>query len=169
MEPWRALDDVPAAQARALLARCCGSSRWVERMLARRPFRGTDALLRAAREEWWALEPADWLEAFAHHPKIGDRESLRRRFAQTRDLSAREQAGVEGAAEATLTALAEGNAAYEARFGHIFIVCATGRSAKEMLGLLQARLRNPPDEELRVAAGEQARITELRLLGLGAA
>ena len=159
------LDRAPEAEARAVLSRCCGSTRWVERMLARRPFGTHEQMRAAARAEWFALSEADWREAFTHHPRIGDRESLRRRFAATRDLSEREQSGAEGAAEDVLAALAEANAAYEARFGYIFIVCATGRSAQEMLGMLRARLGNKPDEEIRVAAEEQAKITDLRLLG----
>ena len=135
-------------------------------MLARVPFGTLEQMRAAARVEWFALSPADWREAFTHHPRIGDCESLRRRFAATRDLSEREQSGAEGASEDVLAALAEANAAYEARFGYIFIVCATGRSAEEMLGMLRARLGNKPDEEIRVAAEEQAEITDLRLLGL---
>lgn len=166
MESWRRLDLAPAAEARALLERCCGSSRWVERMLARRPYGSEAAMLQAAREEWFALGHADWLEAFSHHPKIGDRDALARRFSATRDLSSREQSGVDAASQATLAALAEGNAAYEARFGYIFIVCATGRSAAEMLALLDERLGHDPAQEIRIAAEEQARITALRLLQL---
>lgn len=160
------LDRASEADARVVLSRCCGSTRWVERMLARRPFGTLEHIRAAARAEWFALSPADWREAFTHHPRIGDRESLRSRFAATRDLSEREQSGAKGAAEDVLDALAEANATYEARFGYIFIVCATGRSAQEMLGMLRARLGNNPDEEIRVAAEEQAKITELRLLGL---
>jgi 2-oxo-4-hydroxy-4-carboxy-5-ureidoimidazoline decarboxylase len=168
MGAWLRLDLAAADEARRLLARCCGAAAWVERMMARRPFGSQDALLAAARDEWFALGRADWLEAFGHHPKIGDRESLRRRFAATAHLSEGEQSGVQGAAEDVLAALADGNRDYEARFGFIFIVCATGKSAAEMLRLLRARLPNPPDVELRIAAGEQAKITELRLLNLEA-
>src|SRR6185436_1014222 len=106
---------------------------------------------------------------FAHHPKIGDRDSLRQRFARTAHLSEREQAGVDGASENVLEALAEGNREYERRFGHIFIVCASGKSADEMLELLGSRLPNPPDVEIRIAAEEQAKITDLRLKKLCAA
>lgn len=132
-------------------------------MIARRPFASRDALLAAAREEWFALSPDDWREAFSHHPKIGDREALRARFPATHHLSEREQAGVSGASDDVLEALAEGNLAYEQKFGHIFIVCATGRSAEEMLAALRARLVNDVDTEIRIAAGEQAKITALRL------
>jgi 2-oxo-4-hydroxy-4-carboxy-5-ureidoimidazoline decarboxylase len=163
MEPWQRLDGASAGDARQLLSTCCGSSRWIDRMIARRPFGHRDALIGAAREVWFALDDTDWREAFGHHPKIGDREALRTRFAATRSLSEREQAGVSGAADEILDALAEGNAAYERRFGYIFIVCATVKSAGEMLGLLRGRLGNDPAREIRIAAAEQAKITELRL------
>lgn len=120
-------------------------------------------MLDAARDEWWALDPDDWKEAFAAHPRIGDREALRNRFAETRHLAAREQAGVDGAPEDVVTALAIANERYEQRFGFIFIVCASGLTAEEMLRMLHARLRNDPDAELRIAAEEQANITTLRL------
>jgi 2-oxo-4-hydroxy-4-carboxy-5-ureidoimidazoline decarboxylase len=166
MEPWQCLDLAPPEEARRLLQMCCGATRWIERMLARRPYRDRAPLLDAAREEWFALSTSDWLEAFAQHPKIGDREALRDRFAATRHLSEQEQKRLNSASEAVLTALADGNRAYEAKFGYIFIVSATGRSAGEMLSLLRARLANDPDTEIQVAAAEQAKITELRLLGL---
>ena len=163
MEPSQRIDEASPEEARALLRACCGSTRWVERMLALRPFGTTDILLSAARREWFALTPADWTEAFAHHPKIGDRESLRARFPATHQLSEREQAGLSAASDQTIEALAQGNAAYERRFGYIFIVCATGKSAEEMLDLLTARLQNDPVTEVRIAAEELAKITELRL------
>ena len=163
MERWQELDAAVAADARATLSACCGSSRWVEQMLARRPFGTRAALLNTAREEWWALSPADWLEAFSHHPRIGDRASLAARFPATHHLSAREQAAIADATVDVLTALADANQAYLDRFGFIFIVCATGKTANEMLELLRERLPNDPDTELRIAAEEQARITALRL------
>ena len=132
-------------------------------MLQRRPFGTLEGLLTAARDEWFALAPADWKEAFAAHPKIGDRDALRHRFAATRDLAAREQSGVDGAPDDVLTALAIGNELYETKFGYIFIVCASGLSARQMLRMLRERLDNNPTVELRIAAEEQARITELRL------
>jgi len=164
MERWRAIEAAPEAEARALLRLCCGASRWIERMLARRPFGSPGAVLRAAREEWFALSPDDWRQAFAHHPKIGDLDSLRKKFAATPGLSAREQAGVREASPEVLAELLDANREYEARFGYIFIVCATGRSAAEMLEMLHRRLQNGPAEEIQIAAEEHARICELRLL-----
>jgi 2-oxo-4-hydroxy-4-carboxy-5-ureidoimidazoline decarboxylase len=145
------------------LRRCCGSSRWVEGMLARRPFASPSALFAAADEVWTGLAEADWREAFTHHPRIGDMDSLRARFATTRTWAANEQAGVQEAGDDVLAALADGNRAYEARFGYIFIVCATGLSAQEMLVRLQERLSRDPASEIRIAAAEQAKITRLRL------
>ena len=157
-----ALDAMSEADARAALARCCGATRWVDGMLARRPL--GDRVIEHARAVWSTMERADVLEAFDHHPRIGaDVEKLRERFARTHDLSATEQAGVAGADEGVLERLRDANVAYEERFGHIFIVCATGKSASEMLGLLEGRMDNAPDDELAVAAAEQMKITEIRL------
>ncbi len=166
MDAWRRLDDAAPDGARTLLARCCGSRRWVERMLERRPFGSRDALLSAARDEWFGLSDADWREAFADHPTIGDREALQARFATTRHLAAREQSGVDAAPESVIAALADDNRAYEKKFGFIFIVCATGKTAVEMLDLLRSRLPNSPATEIRVAADEHAQITALRLESL---
>ena len=162
MDRWREVDANEAA-ARDILMRACGSSAWVERMLARRPFRSHDALLTAAREEWCALSEADWLEAFSHHPRIGDRASLEARFPATHDLSSKEQSGIGIAGADVLQALAQANLDYFARFGFIFIVCATGKSAPEMLALMLARLPNDRATELTIAAAEQSKITALRL------
>lgn len=157
------VDEVPPGEARQLLRTCCGSARWIERMMTRRPFRTTDAVLEASRDIWFALAPGDWLEAFADHPKIGDREALMKKFPETRHLASGEQSGVDGAPDDVLDALARGNTEYEQKFGYIFIVCATGLTASEMLARLQQRLTNDPGVELQIAAEEQARITAIRL------
>jgi 2-oxo-4-hydroxy-4-carboxy-5-ureidoimidazoline decarboxylase len=163
MESWRQIDAGTEDAARRILERACGSTRWVAAMLARRPFGSGPALLSAARREWFALSKADWIAAFGHHPRIGDTEALRERFAATHDLSEREQAGARAASAETLARLADGNRAYEDRFGYIFIVCATGLTADEMLSRIESRLHNAPDLEIRIAAEEQAKITALRL------
>ncbi len=162
------LDALDPAAAGEALFRCCGSKRWVEAMLAERPFRTRDALERAADSVWSGLGPEDCLEAFAHHPMIGeDIAALRARFASTRDLSEAEQAGVTTADERTLLELRAANRIYRERFGFIFIVCASGKTAAEMLSLLVERLDHPPALELAVAKAEQAKITLLRLERLG--
>src|SRR5262249_6059007 len=163
-----ALNALPPAEARAAFLRCCGSTPWADAMTARRPFASADGLFATAAEVWAGLGRADWLEAFAAHPRIGDLDSLRQKFAATAAWCAGEQAGVAGADEAVLQGLADGNRRYEERFGYIFIVCATGKSAAELLALLTARLADDPATELRVAAAEQAKITRLRLEKLGA-
>jgi 2-oxo-4-hydroxy-4-carboxy-5-ureidoimidazoline decarboxylase len=145
------------------LLRCCGARRWAEQMAARRPFQTAEQVFAAADEVWSRMARPDILEAFSHHPKIGDMSNLRTRFASTRQWATGEQAGVQAAAEDVLQRLAKGNEAYEQRFGYIFIVCATGKPADEMLALLEARLRNPAQAELAVSAGEQAKITRIRL------
>ena len=163
MAASRRIDRASLDEARELLHAACGSTRWVDAMLARRPFGSDDRLLDDAREIWLGLNEDDWREAFAHHPRIGDREALARRFPSTHALSEREQAGVAGASRDVLGTLATRNHDYFQRFGYIFIVCATGLSAVEMLAMLETRLRNRPDVEIRIAAAEQARITALRL------
>jgi 2-oxo-4-hydroxy-4-carboxy-5-ureidoimidazoline decarboxylase len=160
------LNTLPAGEARAALLRCCGSLRWAEAMMAGRPYAKDADLIAAADRAWSLLAPDDWREAFAHHPRIGDGAALAERFAATRAWSAGEQGGVATAGADVIDALAEGNRAYEARFRHVFLVCATGKSAEEMLTLLRQRLPNPPEVELRVAAAEQGKIMRLRLAKL---
>ncbi|RYY21170.1 MAG: 2-oxo-4-hydroxy-4-carboxy-5-ureidoimidazoline decarboxylase [Cytophagaceae bacterium] len=152
----------PSGRA-AALATCCGAAAWVAALNQQFPFATTEALFTAANQAWQSLAEADWREAFAHHPKIGDMSALREKFASTATWAAGEQGAVRQAAPETLAALAAGNEAYEQKFGYIFIVCATGKSAAEMLALLQARLPHAPAQELTIAAGEQAKITLLRL------
>jgi 2-oxo-4-hydroxy-4-carboxy-5-ureidoimidazoline decarboxylase len=154
-----ALNALADADAAAALARCCGAERWVQGMLASRPFADSAALLAAAERLWFALGPDDWLEAFAHHPRIGAAMASGTAHAWSRQ----EQRDMDRADDAVRCALAEGNREYEARFGWIYLVRASGRTAAEMLELLQTRLRNDPDGELRVAAKEHAEITRLRL------
>src|SRR5688500_10289534 len=102
MEPWQRVDLVDVDDARARLSACCGASEWVDRMMQRRPFGSTAALLAAAREVWFALGEDDWREAFRHHPQIGDRMALRARFPLTAHFSTEEQHGVEGASDVIL-------------------------------------------------------------------
>jgi OHCU decarboxylase len=144
------------AAAGELLA-ACHSRRWAEAVAAGRPYEDLAALQRAADEVWLGLGPEDWLEAFGAHPRIGEGGGAKA------DWSRQEQAGVGGAGEDVQERLARGNAEYEARFGHVFLISAAGRDATEILAALQDRLGNDPATELRVAAGEHRRITRLRL------
>jgi 2-oxo-4-hydroxy-4-carboxy-5-ureidoimidazoline decarboxylase len=167
-EPHAVLNALAEPAAAEALRRCCAAERWVAALLALRPYASSLELHACAERAWQSLEERDYLEAFSHHPQIGqDLASLRQRFNSTHTLAEGEQAGVHDADEATLHALREGNRAYRARFGYIFIVCATGKSAAEMLHLLQQRIGNDPATELRLAAAEQAKITRLRLDKLG--
>ncbi len=157
------LNALPPAEAADELRACCGSSRWVSAMLAGRPFASVVALISAADDAWPATGPADWDEAFAHHPRIGERRAAAAVSPRERDWSAGEQSAANSSDAATHTALAEAVASYERRFGRIYIVCASGRSAGELLVDVEARLRNDPEHERAVAMREQGEITRLRL------
>ena len=159
-----ALDGLPPHEAALLLQSCCGSSAWVDGMTSRRPFHTLAVLLREADELWWSLSPDDWREAFDHHPRIGERSAAAVQSGQARSWSASEQRGVAAAPADVREALADGNREYERKFGRIYLVSATGKSADELLTLLRARIQNDPETELRVAAAEQAKITRLRLV-----
>jgi 2-oxo-4-hydroxy-4-carboxy-5-ureidoimidazoline decarboxylase len=157
------LNALPPPGAREALLACCASPEWARRMAEARPFADRGDLLARADALWWAVGEAEWLAAFRGHPRIGERETAAPQTGRAAGWSAAEQAGVGGAAEAVRRALAEGNRAYEARFGFVFLICATGRSAEEMLQSLRVRLANDPPTELRTAAAGQARITAIRL------
>ena len=161
--PIGKLNRLSADEARAALLACCGSTRWASAVEALRPFWDVGQLLNLAGRIWRELEREDWLEAFRAHPKIGESRPRRETGSEARHWAEGEQSRARDASNETLDALAEANREYEERFGFIFIVCATGKSAEEMLALLRARITNDPETELRVAAGEQWRITELRL------
>ena len=159
---------LPKQQIIEELTKCCGSSAWVKKMLPFIPADDMIELLEDAEEEWNKCNEEDWKEAFSHHPKIGDVESLTKKFASTAHpivigWAVGEQSAVNVASKETIEALAEGNRLYEEKFGYIFIVCATGRSAEEMLMLLRLRLKNNPEEEILIAADEQNKITKLRI------
>jgi 2-oxo-4-hydroxy-4-carboxy-5-ureidoimidazoline decarboxylase len=163
MPDLKAVNSWPADKAKEEFLRCCGSRRWAERVTAERPFASDSDLFTSASQIWFALEPAHWMEAFAAHPRIGGKDALREKFAKTADWAKGEQSRVSQASEETLEALAAGNEAYEKKFGHIFIICATGKSADEMLEALRLRLPHDALTELRLAAVEQDKITAIRL------
>lgn len=157
------LDTMPAGRAAALLAECCGSSRWVTAMLSRRPFKTEERLLAASTEVWQSLDSDDWLEAFAHHPRIGQRASDRPQGEHGSAWSEAEQARVHDASDDVQAQLVRVNRDYEQRFGFIYIVCANGRSAEDMLEIANTRMENDLAAETIIAADEQHAITRLRL------
>jgi 2-oxo-4-hydroxy-4-carboxy-5-ureidoimidazoline decarboxylase len=165
------LDALSQAELRLLLAPCCGSKGWLDYLVSRRPYRSASRFFAMTERAADGMEPEDWLEAFKHHPRIGDLASLRAKYtvaagsgpSQHERWAQGEQSAVGGADDGVLEALAAGNERYEQRFGFRYIVCATGKSAAEMLGLLRARLSNDRGSELAIAAGEQRKITQLRL------
>ncbi len=150
-------------RATELLTECCGASRWVAAMVARRPFKSRSAILLEADGAYASLAPSDWLEAFSHHPRIGERMSAVAQGERGSAWSVGEQAGIDRAHDDVRNELAAANREYEQRFGYIYIVCATGKTADEMVSLARARLLNEPETELRVAAEEQRKIMHLRL------
>jgi len=157
------LDALPAEAAEVALLSCCGSTAWARGMAARRPFATKEALLEAALAVEATLSRDDWLEAFRAHPRIGSAKDVAKQGDATRGWTSAEQAGMSTAEADVKAAIAEGNRAYEERFGHIYIVCATGKSAHELLHILQARLQSDSTTELGNAAQEQRKITRIRL------
>ncbi|MEP6568762.1 MAG: 2-oxo-4-hydroxy-4-carboxy-5-ureidoimidazoline decarboxylase [Acidobacteriota bacterium] len=154
---------MPAGNAEAEFLKCCGSNNWAQQMVAAGPHSNVNELFAAADHIWWSLEPNDWFEAFHSHPKIGEKKAAAKTTAEAQQWSEDEQSGIRDSAQQTLDTLAELNREYEEKFGYIFIVCASGKSSEEMLAILRERLGSDPDDELRVAAAEQAKITQLRL------
>ncbi len=157
------LNRLSEADATAAFAQCCACGRWAERMEIGRPFEGLAEMVEISDRIWEECDVDDYLEAFQGHPRIGDVESLTKKYANTKAWASGEQKGVEGADRAVIERLAAGNKSYEEKFGHLFIVCATGKSAAEMLALLEARMPNDPKAEVMIAAVEQNKITRLRL------
>jgi OHCU decarboxylase len=161
----RGLEQLNAASnddAHAALLRCCGSDKWALRMIEARPFRNMEEVRSMADRIWSTLEADDWLEAFAAHPKIGEKKTSRS-TSVANGWAEQEQSGASRASQLAQAALKKANHEYEEKFGFIYIVCATGKSADEMLALLNERLQNDSYSELRIAADEQRRITQIRL------
>jgi len=157
------LNSLTTEEAARELRQCCGSTRWAEQMSNDRPYSTLESLITNADRVWWLLTPADWLEAFRSHPKIGEKKPGDKVSVQSQQWSGQEQSGVSSAPQDTVNSLAELNRAYEEKFGFIFIICATGKTSDEMLAALKERLANDSETELKLAAAEQAKITELRL------
>lgn len=156
-------NSLSRSRAQQALLDCCGAKRWAEEMSAHMPFASVTQLFKTADKLWTGLKPEDWLEAFRHHPPIGDKRAKARQSANARSWSAGEQSVAQKSPHETLEALAAENRKYEAKFGHIFLICAAGKSSEEILRNLQQRLCNDPEAELCIAAEEQRKITRLRL------
>jgi OHCU decarboxylase len=157
------LNLLPVNEAEDEFLKCCGSKNWARQVAAARPFANVDELTSKADKIWWDLAPADWLEAFHSHPKIGEKKAAAPSGVTAQQWSEAEQSGIRDSAQQTIAELADLNRAYEEKFGFIFIVYASGKSAEEMLAILRQRMGNQSDAELRIAAAEQAKITTLRL------
>ncbi len=156
------LNAMPRYRAEEELLKCCGAKAWARAMARRRPFVNQDRVARAANEIWLGLDASDWLEAFAAHPKIGESRPGESKPGAAQNWSTQEQSGMQRATADVTTELAQANQDYLTKFGFIFIVCATGKSADEMLHILRSRLGNAPDQEIRIAAEEQNKITMIR-------
>jgi len=157
------LNNATIEQATHNFMQCCTSSTWVNTMVAGRPYIDKRNLSNQADLAWQELAEADYTEAFEGHPQIGNVDTLRAKYANTKELASGEQSSVNEASEQVLLDLAKGNADYLDKFGFIFIVCATGKSATQMLALLEARLPNDKATELANAVEEQRKIFHLRL------
>ena len=156
-------NTLPTDELKEALVKCCASSTWVHKMLPHIPAEDMVELLEDAEIEWWNCSEEDWKEAFTAHPRIGDLESISKKFAGTASWASDEQKNVGTASQETLKALLKANQSYEEKFGYIFIVCATGKSAEEILGILYSRLQNNAEDEIKIAADEQNLITKLRI------
>jgi OHCU decarboxylase len=157
------LNELPAREATAEFLKCCGSRAWASAMAAGRPYATREELFDKADEISASLTNEDWLEAFRAHPKIGEKKAVTAQTQQEQSWSSQEQSAMHSASTDTVAWLARGNQDYEAKFGFIFIVCASGKSPDEMLTILNDRLSNDAQTELKAAAQEQQKITRLRL------
>ena len=160
LEVWNGLD---AAEAAAEVLPCCGSWAWARGMAERRPLRGWAEVLEASDAVWWGLTEVDWSEAFGSHPRIGEGHAPGAATPRSLEWSGREQSGVALDEDDVGERLAEGNRAYEERFGRTFLVCASGKSGGEILSILKRRLGNDAEAEMREAAEQQRQISRLRL------
>ena len=157
------LNDASTDQAETEFLKCCGSRRWADAMAAARPFENEEQMFVKADEVLSALTDDDWLEAFRAHPKIGEKKAATAQSQQEQSWSAQEQSTMQAASTNIVAQLRERNSEYEAKFGFIFIICASGKQPEEILAVLNDRMKNDPQTELLVAAEQQKRITRLRL------
>eukprot|EP01038_Epipyxis_sp_PR26KG_P012653 gene12653-16963_t len=148
------------------LTRCCGSNQWVSEMLLMKPFSSIENIIELSDQIWWSLPLAEWMMAFAAHPKIGDKSALKKKFSEPHSWEGEEQSGANSAADTVLEKLSQLNEDYELRHGFIFLICATGKTAEEMLSAIELRIDNDTADEIKIAAGEQSKIVQLRLIKL---
>jgi 2-oxo-4-hydroxy-4-carboxy-5-ureidoimidazoline decarboxylase len=160
LEEFNKLDKEKAGE---VLFKCCGCTEWMNKLMEHFPFPSMEDLILSSDKAWFSSSKEDWLEAFSHHPKIGEKAGENKKHASTKEWASQEQSEVNKAAQSTIDELAKLNREYENKFGFIYIVYATGKSATEMLELLKERLNNDPEKELHIASGEQNKITHLRL------
>jgi len=161
--PSSIINNLSPEKAIEAFMQCNTSERWCKNMEKSRPFLSVELLKKQADEHWGESKEEDLLQAFEGHPEIGDVSTLREKYRNTEKLAGHEQSGVNTATENTLQSLAQGNKDYKEKFGFIFIVCASGKSADEMLALLLERLPNTREQELENAAEEQRKITQIRI------
>lgn len=157
------INELSAEEARETFLKCCGCERWARELAEGRPYASEEEIYSLSERSFETLTRDEWLEAFGAHPKIGDMESLKKKYSATKEWAEHEQSRVHGTPPQVLQDLAAGNSEYENKFGYIFIVCATGKTAEEMLSILTQRIRNNSKEELGIAAAEQKKITNIRL------
>ena len=159
LDTWNTLDKDAAVAA---LLSCCVAKRWAEAVAGQRPYDSEEALFATADSIWETMQEPDWLQAFNAHPRIGERKPAEASVL-SQQWSSQEQASVHSAQSAILDELAAGNLRYEEQFGFTYIVCATEKSAEEMLAILRRRLASDRQSELHEAAEQQRQITQLRL------
>jgi 2-oxo-4-hydroxy-4-carboxy-5-ureidoimidazoline decarboxylase len=155
-------NQATTAHAESEILPCCGSSAWARGMVAHRPLADEESVLAASDETWRSLSESDWMEAFRSHPRIGESRAPESAHARSAAWSTEEQKNAAAEGEVKI-ALMEANREYERRFGRVFIVCATGKTALEILKILQARMPNDDRAEIHEAAEQQRQITQIRL------
>ncbi|HKO63198.1 MAG TPA: 2-oxo-4-hydroxy-4-carboxy-5-ureidoimidazoline decarboxylase [Pyrinomonadaceae bacterium] len=163
MDAISRINSLTTEEAEAEFLKCCGCKRWAARLCAERPFENVEEMVATADRIWWSLDANDWVEAFDSHPKIGEQKAAAPVAGQALSWSETEQSGTRDSPEQTMNQLGKLNRQYQDKFGFIYIICATGKSADEMLETLRERLNNDRATELTNAAREQAKITTLRL------
>jgi len=166
MQIFEAINNYSQKNFEEKMMMVCGAKNWVKRMLELRPFFSNEQVFLQAQNIWFSLTKEDWLESFSHHPKIGGKDALRKKFNTTKDWSSKEQAGMQGATDDVIDGLASGNDAYDEKFGFVFLICASGKSAQEILISLNDRLGNTLEQEIENASIELNEIIKIRLTKL---